>query len=316
MQRVLVTGASGQLGSELSMALAEHHGAENVIVSDIKGPIPLLSGLTFEQLDVMDEAALDQVVLRYGVSQIYHLAAILSAKGEQSPETAWKLNVDGLIKVLETSRKQAVNRVFWPSSIAAFGPSTPTENTPQHTVMDPATVYGISKYTGELWCKYYHQKFGLDVRSLRYPGLISYKAPPGGGTTDYAIEMFHAAVDGREFVCFLKEDSQLPMMYMPDAIKATLQLMDASVSQITVRTSYNISAIDFSPRQLVQQISKHLPETRVKFLPDYRQEIANSWPKSIDDSHARKDWGWEPSYSLEEMTKEMIQHLSVLKPSS
>ena len=316
MQRVLVTGACGQLGSELSMALAAQHGAENIIVSDINGPIPLLSGLTFEQLDVMDGSALDEVVLRYGVNRIYHLAAILSAKGEQFPETAWKLNVDGLIKVLETSRKQGVDRVFWPSSIAAFGPSTPRDNTPQHTVMDPTTVYGISKRTGELWCNYYYHKFGLDVRSLRYPGLISYKAPPGGGTTDYAIDMFHSAVNGQEFVCFLQEDTKLPMMYMPDAIKATLQLMEAPSDNINIRTSYNLSAVDFSPQQLAQEISKHIPQYSVKFLPDYRQEIANSWPRSIDDSCAREDWGWEPSFSLSDMTKEMIHHLSVLKPSS
>ncbi len=316
MERVLVTGACGQLGSELSMALAGIHGSENVTVSDIHGPIPLLSGMTFETLDVMDRQAISEVMLRYGITQVYHLAAMLSAKGEQNPELAWKLNVDGLINVLECCRQQGISRVFWPSSIAAFGPSTPSENTPQHSVMDPNTVYGISKLTGELWCNYYFNQFGLDVRSVRYPGLISYKAPPGGGTTDYAIEIYHSAINGEEFVCYLKQDTQLPMMYMPDAIKAAVQLMQAPALQIKVRTSYNISAIDFTAAQLVAEIVQHIPEFKVKYLPDYRQEIAATWPGSLDDSCAKSDWSWQADYNLKTMTEDMIRQLSIVRTSS
>ncbi|MDH3711180.1 MAG: NAD-dependent epimerase/dehydratase family protein [Cyclobacteriaceae bacterium] len=316
MERVLVTGACGQLGSELSMALAGIHGSENVIVSDINGPIALLSGMTFEILDVMDRQAISEVILRYGITQVYHLAAMLSAKSEQNPELAWKLNVDGLINVLECCRQQGISRVFWPSSIAAFGPSTPSEKTPQHSVMDPNTVYGISKLTGELWCSYYFNQFGLDIRSVRYPGLISYKAPPGGGTTDYAIEIFHSAIKGEEFVCYLKQDTQLPMMYMPDAIKAAVQLMQAPASQIKVRTSYNISAIDFTAAQLAAEIMQHIPGFKVKYLPDYRQEIAATWPGSLDDSCAMSDWSWQADHNLKTMTEDMIRQLFIVRTTS
>ncbi len=312
MERVLVTGACGQLGSELSIALAAHHGKENIIVSDIHGPIPLVSNMVFEQLDVLDSQSLEAIVDRHGVTQIYHLAALLSAKGEQNPQLAWKLNMDGLLNVLECARKHKLKKVFWPSSIAAFGSNTPSINTPQICTMDPNTVYGISKLAGELWCNYYHQQYQLDVRSVRFPGLISYKSPPGGGTTDYAIDIFHSALQKKEFVCFLKEDTQLPMMFMPDAIKATLELMQAPAENISVRTSYNISAIDFTPQQLAAEISKHIENFAIKYLPDYRQEIAASWPQSLDDKQARFDWSWEPQHDLSSMTVEMIRNLSLV----
>ena len=316
MERVLVTGACGQLGSELSIALAATHGKENVIVSDINGPIPLVSGMTFEQLDVLQPEVLHSIISKHEISQVYHLAAMLSAKGEQNPQLAWKLNIDGLINVLEAAREHKLKKIFWPSSIAAFGPNTPAVNTPQNSIMDPNTVYGISKLAGELWCNYYFKNFGIDVRSVRYPGLISYKAPPGGGTTDYAIDIFHSALKAEEFVCFLKEDTQLPMMFMPDAIKAAVDLMCVPPEKISVRNSYNISAIDFTPAQLYLEICKHIDDFHIKFSPDYRQEIAASWPQSLDDGQARADWEWQPEYDLARMTTEMINNLTLVKSNN
>lgn len=316
MDRVLVTGACGQLGSELSVALAARPGVEKVIVSDISEPIALLSGLPYEKLDVLDANGVSGIVKKHGITRIFHLAAMLSAKAEENPHLAWRLNMESLINILEVSRKCGVQRVFWPSSIAAFGPNTPASQTPQYSVMDPNTIYGISKLSGELWCNYYFQQFGLDVRSLRYPGLISYKTPPGGGTTDYAVDIFYSALKGEEFRCFLKNDTRLPMMFMPDAVKAALDLMDASAEKIRIRTSYNVEAINFTPEQLAREITRHLPNFRVTYQPDYRQEIAASWPQSLDDSYAREDWSWQPQYDLQTMTHEMIQNLSPVNSPS
>jgi len=311
MERVLVTGACGQLGSELSVALAQRHGEQNVIVSDLSPAVPLIAHLPYQHLDVLDKKRLQQIVDEHQITQIYHLAALLSAKGEQNPHFAWQLNMDGLINVLEVARSTQLNRVFWPSSIAAFGAHTQMQNTPQYTIMDPNTIYGISKLSGELWCNYYHQKYQLDVRSVRYPGLISYKAPPGGGTTDYAIEIFHSALKGEEFSCFLEPDTQLPMMYMPDAVKAALDLMSADSSAISVRTSYNIGAINFTPQQIYEEIKSHFPEFKIVYNPDYRQAIAASWPRSLNDETAQKDWQWQSDYGIKKMTADMITNLSL-----
>ena len=311
MERVLVTGACGQLGSELSMALAQKYGEHNVIVSDISGAVPLIADLPYEQLDVLNREGLQEIVDNHQITQVYHLAALLSAKGEQNPQFAWQLNMDGLINVLEVARQAKLSQVFWPSSIAAFGAHTESTDTPQYTVMDPNTIYGISKLSGELWCNYYHQKYGLDVRSVRYPGLISYKAPPGGGTTDYAIEIFHSAIKGEEFKCFLNQDTRLPMMYMPDAVKAAVDLMAAPSNNLTVRTSYNIGAVNFTPQEIFEEIRGHFPDFAIHYQPDYRQEIAATWPRSLDDQWAQTDWGWQSAYDLPKMTADMITNLSM-----
>ncbi|MEM3075859.1 MAG: NAD-dependent epimerase/dehydratase family protein, partial [Candidatus Bilamarchaeaceae archaeon] len=255
------------------------------------------------------------VVKKYGIDTIYHLASILSAKGEQNPELAWHVNIGTLKNVLDIARDQKLERVFWPSSIAAFGPTTPRERTPQRTILEPGTMYGVTKVTGELLCNYYFRKWGVDVRSVRYPGLISYKAPPGGGTTDYAVAIFHAALKDKKYECYLREDSALPMMYMPDAIRGTIQLMEADASKITIRTSYNLAAISFTPKEIAEEIRKHIPEFTCTYKPDFRQAIADSWPKSIDDSQARKDWGWTHEYDLAKMTKDMLEKLKA-KPAT
>ncbi|AQS41030.1 MAG: NAD-dependent epimerase [Candidatus Tokpelaia hoelldobleri] len=306
--RILLTGAGGQIGSELALALAQRYGRDAVIISDIReGANP--GGLHYEQLDVMDAARLAELLEKYGITQIYHLAATLSAVGEQKPQFAWTLNMGGLLNVLESAVAHGVKRVFWPSSIGAFGPSTPVENTPQGTIMEPQTIYGISKLAGEGWCRWYFLKKGLDVRSVRYPGLISYKAPPGGGTTDYAVDIFHSAVAGKPYRCFLKPQTSLPMMYMPDAVAATIALMEADSNRLTVRDSYNLAAISFTPEQIAAEIARHIPGFQVEYAPDYRQQIADSWPDSIDDSTARKDWGWQPAYDLAAMTRDMLENL-------
>ena len=309
-EKILVIGASGQIGVELTLALRKIYGTANVIASDLREENELLRGTgPYVSLDVMNKEMLHVQVIRQNVTQVYLLAAILSATGEKNPNLAWHLNMQGLLNVLEIAKEEKLNKVYWPSSIAVFGPTSPKQDCPQQTIIEPTTVYGISKYAGEFWCNYYHLKYGVDIRSLRYPGLISYKSAPGGGTTDYAVEIFHEAIEEKEYHCFLKEDTYLPMMYMPDAIRATIELMEASSEKISIRTSYNLSAMSFSPKQIAAEIKKHIPEFKMIYKPDYRQAIAESWPRSIDDSVARQDWGWKEEYDLAAMTEDMLQNL-------
>lgn len=309
-EKILVIGASGQIGVELTMALRKIYGNANVIASDLREENALLKGTgPYVSLDVMNKEMLHVQVIRQGITQIYLLAAILSATGEKNPNLAWSLNMQSLLNVLDIAKEENLHKVFWPSSIAVFGPTSPKDNCPQQTVIEPSTVYGISKYAGEFWCNYFNQRYKVDVRSLRYPGLISYKSEPGGGTTDYAVEIFHEALEEKKYKCFLKEDTYLPMMYMPDAIRATIELMEADASKITTRTSYNISGMSFSPKEIATEIKKYIPEFLISYQPDYRQPIADSWPKSIDDSVARKDWGWKEEFTLEAMAKDMLENL-------
>lgn len=309
-EKILVIGASGQIGVELTLALRKMYGASNVIASDLREENPLLHGTgPYVSIDVMNKEMLHVQVIRQGVTQIYLLAAILSATGEKNPNLAWHLNMQGLLNVLDIAREEKLSKVYWPSSIAVFGPTSPKKNCPQQTIIEPTTVYGISKYAGEFWCNYFFNKYAVDVRSLRYPGLISYKSAPGGGTTDYAIEIFHDALEDKHYDCFLEKDTYLPMMYMPDAIRATIELMEASSEKITTRTSYNIAAMSFSPEEIAAEIEKHIPGFTIDYSPDYRQTIANSWPQSIDDSVARNDWGWKPEYDLSRMTEDMLKNL-------
>jgi len=308
---VLVIGASGQIGTELVMALRAQYGNDNVIASDLKtASKEVIESGPFQQLDVMDRDRLQQIVVQYNIGQVYLLAALLSATAEQKVMPAWNLNTYGLFYVLELAKEGLIDKVYWPSSIAVFGPNTPTLNTPQSTITEPTTVYGISKLAGERWCAYYNQRYGVDVRSLRYPGLIGYKGNPGGGTTDYAVDIFHKAVSGTPFSCFLHKHTRLPMMYMPDAIRATINLMEAPSEQILIRSSYNVSAFSFTPEELAMEIRKHIPEFEITYNPDFRQKIADGWPSSIDDSSAAADWGWKNEYSLEDMTADMLNHLS------
>ncbi len=309
-EKILVIGASGQIGVELTMALRNLYGNANVVASDLREENELLKGTgPYVSLDVMNKEMLHVQVIRQNITQIYLLAAILSATGEKNPNLAWNLNMQGLLNVLDIAREEKIKKVYWPSSIAVFGPTSPKKNCPQQTIIEPITVYGISKYAGEFWCNYFNKRFGVDVRSLRYPGLISYKSEPGGGTTDYAIEIFHDAIEEKKYECFLKKDTYLPMMYMPDAIRATLELMEAPQKRISVRTSYNISAISFSPAEIAASIKKRIPEFQIKYKPDYRQVIAESWPQSIDDSVAKKDWHWKPEYDLEKLTDDMLKNI-------
>jgi nucleoside-diphosphate-sugar epimerase len=314
MERILVIGANGQIGSELVEALAKQHGAQNVIASDI-GIVNKFNAARYQVLNVMDKAALAKVVADEGITQVYQLAAMLSATGEAAPLKAWDLNMDGLLNILEIARERGEQgkplRIFWPSSIAAFGPNTPAENTPQYTVMDPTTIYGISKLAGERLCEYYFLKYGVDVRSIRYPGIISYKSPPGGGTTDYAIAIFHAALRGERYDCFLGPKTTLPMIYMPDAIRATIELMDAPAAQIAIRSSYNVAGVSFNPEQLAAAIKRVLPEFQIAYTPDSRQAIADSWPRSLDDSKAGADWGWKARIGVDEMVKDMLANIDV-----
>jgi nucleoside-diphosphate-sugar epimerase len=309
-EKILVIGASGQIGVELTLALRKIYGAANVIASDLREENELLHGTgPYVSLDVMNKEMLHVQVIRQNVTQIYLLAAILSATGEKSPNLAWHLNMQGLLNVLEIAKEEKLTKVYWPSSIAVFGPTSPKQNCPQHTIIEPTTVYGISKYAGEFWCNYYHLKYGVDIRSLRYPGLISYKSGPGGGTTDYAVEIFHEALEEKRYMCFLNEDTYLPMMYMPDAIRATIELMEAPVEKISIRTSYNLSGMSFSPKEIAAEIKRHIPAFEIEYKPDYRLAIAQSWPQSIDDSVARKDWGWKEEYNLSAMTNDMLENL-------
>jgi nucleoside-diphosphate-sugar epimerase len=309
--KILLIGANGQIGTELAEALAVRHGAQAVVTSDLspRGRVPTVA---HEALDVTDAAALTQVVERHGITQIYHLAAALSARGEQHPMWAWDLNMKGLLNVLELARTHRLDKVFWPSSIAAFGPSTPRDATPQQTVMEPSTVYGISKLAGEGWCAWYQRMHGVDVRSLRYPGLISWKTPPGGGTTDYAVEIFHAALQTGRYTSFLGAGTALPMMYMPDAIRATLQLMDAPAEALQVHHSYNLAGISFTPAEIAAAIQAERPGFQIDYAPDFRQAIADSWPRSIDDAAARRDWGWLPEFDLRAMVRDMLANLGPL----
>lgn len=308
--RVLLTGAGGQLGLELAQALAEQFEADNILSTDINEKSrEKFDYCHFEVLDITDAQRLEYLVDKYQITQIYHLAALLSAVGEQKPLFTWDLNMQGLLNVLEIARKKQLDKVYWPSSIAAFGLHTPTDNTPQHTVTDPNTVYGITKVAGELWCQYYFEKFGVDVRSLRYPGLIGYKTLPGGGTTDYAVDIYHKAIKGQPFECFLSENTYLPMMYMPDAVKATLDLMNAPKQSVKVRTSYNLGGISFSPKEIFESIKKFYPDFTITYKPDFRQKIADSWPNSIDDSAAKTNWNCSYDYDLDKMTQDMIAHL-------
>ncbi|MCZ8074971.1 MAG: NAD-dependent epimerase [Burkholderiales bacterium PBB2] len=309
--KILIIGANGQIGTELAQALALRHGNDNVITSDLapEGRVP---ALTHEMLDATDAAAIAAVVKRHSITQIYLLAAALSATGEKHPMWAWDLNMKGLLNVLELARTQKLDRIFWPSSIAAFGPNTPALDTPQTTVMDPTTVYGISKLAGERWCQWYFEKHGVDVRSLRYPGLISYKTPPGGGTTDYAVDIFHSALKTGRYTCFLEEGQALPMMYMPDALRATIELMEAPAEAIKQRGSYNLAGVSFTPAEIAAEIARQVPGFEISYAPDFRQAIAASWPQRIDDSAAVADWGWKLEYDLKAMATDMLTQLRPL----
>lgn len=311
--RILIIGANGQIGTELTHALVERHGRGAVVTSDLV-PEGRVIGVQHEVLDATEASALTEIVERHQISQIYLLAAALSARGEQHPKWAWDLNMKSLLNVLELARTHKLQRVFWPSSIAAFGPSTPREHTPQQAVMDPTTVYGISKLAGEGWCAWYHRNHGVDVRSLRYPGLISWKTAPGGGTTDYAVEIFHQALASGRYNCFLAPDTALPMMYMPDAIRATLELMEAPPEAVRERQSYNLAGISFTPRDIAAAIARHVPGFAIACEPDFRQAIADSWPRSIDDSAAQRDWGWRARFDLDAVVQDMLHNLRALEP--
>lgn len=313
MERILVTGALGQLGTELGIELQKLFGVENVILTDIHPPIGNNIKGIFSTLDILDKKSLLDIVLSNRITQIYHLAAILSASAEKTPDLAWKINMDGLLNVLEVARELHIKKVFWPSSIAVFGNDSPKDETPQNTIMNPNTIYGITKVAGEKLCAYYSDKYSLDIRSLRYPGLIGHKSLPGGGTTDYAVEIYHEALRNGSFTCPLGEDSMLPMMFMPDAVRATIELMSADKKVLSINTSYNLAGISFTPEDIAKSIKKIVPEFSINYKPDFRKVIAESWPNSIDDSAARNDWKWKVAYNLDGMTKEMISHLRVKK---
>lgn len=309
-KRILIIGACGQIGTELTSFLREKYGNHKVVASDIReGDDALMESGPFEVLDAMDYDAVQDVVINYEITDVYLMAAMLSATGEKFPMKAWNLNMNSLFNVLNLAKEGKVDKIFWPSSIAVFGPTTPKEDTPQRTVMEPSTVYGISKQTGERWCEYYNKRFGVDVRSIRYPGIISYKTLPGGGTTDYAVDIYHKALKHKKYICFLNAETTLPMMYMEDAIRATVSIMEADEKDIKVKSSYNLSAMSFNPEEMTESIKKHIPDFTISYEPDFRQEIADSWPSSIDDSKARKDWGWQHKYSLDEMTEKMLKNL-------
>lgn len=310
MENILIIGASGQIGTELTIALRKIYGNENVFATDIKqAPKDIIETGPFQILDVLNDKALIHFVIRHKITQIYHLAAVLSGNAEKLPLQAWDINMRGLLNVLDLAKEVSIKKVFWPSSIAVFGNTTPKINTPQLTITEPNTVYGISKLAGERWCEYYFNKFNIDVRSIRYPGLISYKTEAGGGTTDYAVEIFYDAVKHKSYNCFLQEDTTLPMLFMEDAINCTIKLMEADAANLTVRSSYNLGGISFSPKEIASEIKKHIPEFTIDYKPDFRQQIANSWPQSIDDSVARKDWDCEYKYNLSKITDIMLKEV-------
>lgn len=312
--KILIVGACGQIGSELTHKLRSIHGNDNVIASDINyGNLDIVNSGIFEIIDAQDYSSLKICVEKHEINTVYLMAAMLSATGEKFPMKAWDLNMDSLFNVLNLAKNKSIEKVFWPSSIAVFGPTTPNSNTPQYTVMEPSTVYGITKQVGERWCEYYFNKYQVDVRSVRYPGIISWKTLPGGGTTDYAVDIYHKALANNSFECFLSENTALPMMYMEDAIDATLKIMDAPSENIKIRSSYNLAAISFTPQEVADSIKAHLKDFKISYKPDFRQEIADSWPKSIDDSHARMDWNWKYNFDLEAITQEMLSNLSIEK---
>jgi nucleoside-diphosphate-sugar epimerase len=309
-ETILIIGASGQIGNELTQELRSIYGNNNVIGSDIReGSEEMMTSGPFEIIDATDKEAVLKVVKKYNVSQVYLLAAMLSVTAEQFPKKAWDLNMNSLLGVLDLAKEKHIKQLYWPSSIAVFGPTTPKENTPQKTIMEPSTVYGISKLAGEFWCNYYHEKYGVDVRTMRYPGIISWKTKPGGGATDYAVDIYFKALKEGKFECFLSEKTRLPMMYMNDAVAATIQLMQAKPADVKLRTGYNLAAIDFTPEEMALEIKKHIPDFKISYNPDFRQQIADSWPNSIDDSEARKDWNWKHKFDLSSMTIEMLANI-------
>lgn len=314
MPKILIIGACGQIGTELTKKLRKEYGTNNVIASDVRKTDPeFVSSGPFEVVNALDFNQIEHTIEKHGVTDVYLMAALLSATAEKNPAFAWDLNMNSLFHVLNLAKAGKIKKIFWPSSIAVFGPTTPKQNTPQYTVMEPSTVYGISKQSGERWCEYYHNIYGVDVRSIRYPGLISWSTPPGGGTTDYAVDIYHKALENGNYTCFLSEDTRLPMMYMDDAIRATIEIMKAPAENIKIRSSYNLSAMDFTPREITAAIQQQLPEFTISYEPDFRQKIADSWPQSIDDSSARADWGWNHDFNLQSMTTDMLAHLSELK---
>ena len=310
MGKTIISGAGGQIGKELTLALRNQYATDQIIAADIKEVAPtLIQDGPYVQMDILNRDAVRSYIIDNQIETVYLLAALLSATAEKNPDFAWKLNMEGLFAILDLAKEGYVKKIFWPSSIAVFGPTTPADNTPQHTVMEPSTVYGISKQAGERWCEYYYNKFGVDVRSIRYPGLISYKSPPGGGTTDYAVDIFYKAKKEGKFTCFLSKDTALPMMFMDDAIRATIQLMDAPASRLRIRSAYNLGGISFTPEEIASSIKNHLPSFEMTYEPDFRQAIADSWPNSIDDSYAQADWEWKLGFDLERMTEVMLKNI-------
>jgi nucleoside-diphosphate-sugar epimerase len=308
--KILIIGACGQIGTELTQKLRNLYGTENVIASDIrKLNVDVVNSGPFEVINALDFNQIEHLVEVHQITDVYLMAALLSATAEKNPAFAWDLNMNSLFHVLNLAKAGKINKIFWPSSIAVFGPTTPKENTPQYTIMEPSTVYGISKQSGERWCEYYHNLFGVDVRSIRYPGLISWSSPPGGGTTDYAVDIYHKALENQSYECFLSAETKMPMMYMDDAIAATIQIMQAPAEQIKIRSSYNLAAMSFTPTEIAAEIQKHIPDFTISYAPDFRQKIADSWPASIDDSRAREDWGWNHHFALDNMTVDMLEHL-------
>ena len=310
MKKILVIGSNGQIGTELVLSLRERYGNEAVFAADLSESCPaiIING-PYVQLDVLQKEAIREYIISNEIKEVYLLAALLSATAEKNPDFAWKLNMEGLFTILDLAKEKHIDKIFWPSSIAVFGPTTPADKTPQYTIMEPSTVYGISKLAGERWCEYYHKKHQVDVRSLRYPGLISYKSPPGGGTTDYAIDIFHKATAGVDYDCFLNETSALPMLFMDDAIRATIELMEAPSEQIKIRSSYNLAGVSFTPKELSEAIKKQLPDFKITYNPDFRQAIADSWPNSIDDAITEQHWGWKPRFDLPKIVDEMIKNI-------
>lgn len=308
-KKVLIIGAGGQIGIELTENLSKIYGNNNIVPSDLKDNT-IYKNNPYEKLDALNKTALFDVVKKHNITQIYHLAAMLSATGEQNPMFAWKLNMESLFHVLDLAKEKHIKQIYWPSSIAVFGPTTPQQNTPQYTVMEPSTIYGISKQAGERWCEWYFNKFNVDVRSLRYPGLIGWKSAPGGGTTDYAVHIFHEALKKETYECFLSEDTALPMMHMEDAIRATIELMHAPADKVKIRGSYNLAGISFTPKQIADEIKKHIPNFTITYKTDFRQSIADSWPKSINDNEAKADWGWKEKYDLPKLVENMLSNLN------